>query len=207
MFAMSALVRILARVSFVTFFVEGIAILFLPAMVGDLASLLEQTSEHAYVVSQGAALLLIAASIYLSEVLFAGFLASLEPPPAGTQSRPESTNQPNELAASKLFAEFPSGDRARLVVESASGQQIRLVMETAVSETRVERQQGDDQIQGFTPGEFSRLALAVFGFLGSLYILVGENAALVAVVLVPPIYALVLSSVAVPIYWMVRRFI
>ena len=207
MFTISALVRTLARVSFITFFVEGIAILFLPAMSGDLASLLEQTSEHAYVVSQGAALLLIAASIYLSGVLFAGLLASLESPPAGTQPRPESTTKPTELAASKLFAEFPSGDRARLVVESASGQQLHLVMETELSETRVGRQQGDGQIQGFNPGEFSRLTLAVFGFLGSLYVLVGENAALVAAVLVPPIYALVLSSVAVPIYWVVRRFI
>ena len=201
---MSAYVSILAKVSVVTFLLEGAAILFLPNVFDGLESLLEQTGDHESVVSQGAALLLIAASIYLSDVLFGGLRASLDSPTAVAEPQSDGSRGSAARTDSRLFAEFPTGNRARLVIESASGEQLKLVMETELPKSATERRHNDGQIHGFTLSEFSKLAVAALGFLGSLYVLVGENAVLVAVVLVPPVYALIMSSLVVGTYRIIR---
>lgn len=201
---MPSRIRLLAWVSFITFSLEGVAILVGPNVYDGLEALLDATGDHGVVVSQGAALLLIAASIYLSDVIFGAFQTSLDLAAETTRQPSDQQSRSSRWISSRLYAESPSGERTRLVVESASGEQLRLLVETEAN-TDVTEEREADQAPVVTQSELARLAVAAFGFLGSIYILAGENAFLVAFVLTPPVYALLVSGTSLAVYRFFHR--
>ena len=205
---MPVLLRKMGWVAVSIFVLEALFVTVGPNVSVTIKQEVEETGQKTVLVSQGAALLVIAAGVFLARTVF----AVPDPPPMqsrdpGAADSPTSSGSATSESA-RLLAVSSAGQETRLVVESVSGEQLRLLVVTENPISSVAHGDADEQEQGDWGrqrlAEVSRWLVASIGFVGALFVLVDENPVLAILILGPQIYGLTIAYVLVGVWTLWR---
>ena len=195
------LLRVMGWVAVTIFAVEALFVVVGPYVSDAVRGEFEETGKETVLVSQGAALLVIAAGVLVASTVFAAPDPSpAQPRQSGATDGPTPSGSPTGERV-RLLAVSSAGQESPLVVESVGGDQIRLMVVTENPVTAALQSGTSDQEESDWGrqrlADVSRWLVASVGFAGALFVLVDENPVLAVLILGPQIYGLAVAYIVV----------